>query len=82
MSNPQNTPGEASAETLHAVADAAKRGDVLEVHGIPGAPTRRGVIEKVIGEGVHLHYLVRWDEEHESLFYPSSGEGVHVIHAA
>jgi len=52
-------------------------GDTIEVRGIPGAPTRRGVILEVIGSGHRRHYRVRWDEAHESLFFPGSGEGVH-----
>jgi len=55
-------------------------GDTIEVRGIPGAPTRRGTIIDVLGEGVHLHYRVKWDEAHESLFFPGAGEGVHVFH--
>lgn len=53
-------------------------GDVLEAHGIPGAPNRRGVITEVLGEGVHRHYRVKWDEEHESLFFPSEPGTVHI----
>ncbi|MBI5104017.1 MAG: DUF1918 domain-containing protein [Solirubrobacterales bacterium] len=57
-------------------------GDVVEVHGIPGAPARRGVVVEVLGRPGHLHYRVRWDEEHESLFYPGGGEDVSVVRAA
>lgn len=53
-------------------------GDVIEVKGLPGAPPRRGVVLGVVGRGAHEHYRVRWDEEHESLFFPGDGEGVHV----
>lgn len=60
--------------------DAAAPGDVLEVRGLPGAPTRRGVVVEVLGEGEHRHFRVRWDEEHESLFFPEHGEGVHLLH--
>jgi hypothetical protein len=55
-------------------------GDTIEVRGIPGAPTRRGVIREVLGVPEHEHYLVRWDEQHESLFFPGAGEGVHTVH--
>lgn len=60
----------------------AKAGDLLEVRGLAGAPSRHGMILEVFGlpEHEHEHYLVRWDEEHESLFFPSDGEGVHVVH--
>ena len=60
--------------------EEARPGDRLEVRGTPGAPTRRGVIEEVLGAPDHLHYLFRWDQEHESLFFPGAGEGVHVVH--
>jgi hypothetical protein len=51
----------------------AKRGDVLVVHGhAVGQPERSGEILEVLGEPGHEHYRVRWDEEHESLVYPSS----------
>lgn len=55
-------------------------GDLLEVRGLLGAPSRHGMILEVLGRPEHEHYRVRWDEEHESLFFPSDGEGVHVVH--
>lgn len=60
--------------------DEARVGDRLEVHGRPGAAGRSGVILEVLGRAEHEHYRVRWDEEHESLFFPSGGEGLHVVH--
>jgi hypothetical protein len=56
----------------------ARPGDVLEVRGIPGASPRKGLVEEVLGEGRHRHFRVRWDEQHVSLFFPGSGEGVHL----
>jgi hypothetical protein len=53
-----------------------KAGDWLEVHGLPGQPPRRGQILEVIGRPGHEHYRVRWDERHESIFYPSEGTSV------
>ena len=51
----------------------AERGDVLVVHGhAVGRLERSGEILEVLGEPGHEHYLVRWDETHESLVYPSS----------
>ena len=47
-------------------------GDWLEVNGIPGYPPRRGEILEVLGRPGHEHYRVRWDEEHESLFWLGS----------
>jgi Domain of unknown function (DUF1918) len=46
---------------------------VLVVHGhAVGQLERSGEILEVLGEPGHEHYRVRWDEEHESLVYPSS----------
>jgi hypothetical protein len=62
--------------------DEAAPGDWLEVHGLPGTPPRRGVILEVLGarDGHgHVHYRVRWDEEHVSRFFPGDGEGVHLV---
>ena len=48
-------------------------GDWLEVHGPAGKPSRRGQVLEVLGRPGHEHYRVRWDEKHESIFYPSGG---------
>ena len=53
--------------------DRPTKGDWLEVRGLPGAPTRRGQILAVLGRPGHVRYRVRWDEVHESIFYPSEG---------
>lgn len=51
----------------------AQPGDVVVVHGhSTGEPERTGVILEVLGPSRHRHYRVRWDEEHESLFWPGS----------
>jgi hypothetical protein len=34
---------------------------------------RRGEIVEVLGGEHHEHYLVRWDDDHESVHYPSDG---------
>lgn len=48
-------------------------GDIVEVHGHSVSDhARKGVIVEVFGEAGREHYRVRWDEEHESLFWPSS----------
>jgi hypothetical protein len=57
----------------------AVAGDWLEVAGVPGCPARHGLVLEVLGRPGHEHYRVRWDEEHESLFFPT--EGVHVLDA-
>ena len=51
----------------------AEPGDVVVVHGhSTGQPERTGVILEVLGARGHEHYRVRWDEEHESLFWLGS----------
>jgi hypothetical protein len=43
------------------------------------SPPRRGEVIEVLGEGEHVHYRVRWDDNgHESVFFPGSTS--HVIH--
>lgn len=55
----------------------ARKGDWIEVSGRPGKPPRRGQVTEILGERTHEHYRVRWDERHESVFFPT--EGVHVV---
>lgn len=40
----------------HAVGEAERTGEIVEVLGEPG----------------HEHYRVRWSEQHESIVYPSN----------
>lgn len=40
----------------HHLAEGDRRGTIIEIHGEDGAPP----------------YLVRWQDGHESLFFPSS----------
>ncbi len=50
-----------------------KPGDVVEVHAHHvGEPGRSGEVLEVLGAPGHEHYLVRWEDGHESLFYLSS----------
>jgi hypothetical protein len=44
---------------------------IVEGHRI-GEARRIGEILDVLGEAGHEHYRVRWDDDHESVFYPSS----------
>ena len=37
-----------------------------------GQPDRKGEILEVLEEHGNEHYRVRWDDGHESLFFPSS----------
>jgi uncharacterized protein DUF1918 len=65
---------DASGETLPAM-DASPNaqpvvGESIEIKGRPGMPARRGEILDVLGPPERRHYQVRWDDGHESLFYP------------
>lgn len=59
-----------AAETTRPVVP----GDLVEIASRRvGDAARTGEILAVLGEGDHLHYLVRWNDGHESTLY--SGEG-------
>jgi hypothetical protein len=52
----------------------AHRGDVVEVSGRRvGDPGRVGELLEVLGAREHPHYLVRWEDGHESVLYPGEG---------
>jgi Domain of unknown function (DUF1918) len=47
-------------------------GAVIEIHEHRlGEKPRTGEILEVLGGPEHEHYRVRWDDGHESIFYPS-----------
>ena len=47
-------------------------GDLIIVEGHrTGAEKRVGEIVEVLGTPEHPHYRVRWDNGHETIFYPS-----------
>jgi len=49
-------------------------GDVVEVSGRRvGDPGRTGEIMEVLGAPEHRHYLVRWEDGHTTMLYPSEG---------
>jgi len=73
-------PEEADIVSNITTTAAARVGDTVEVNGLPGRPTKRGQIVEVLGAGEHVHFRVRWDEQHESLLYPT--EGATIIHRA
>lgn len=56
-------------------------GDLIEItgHSVGDAPRTAQVIE-VLGDGEREHYRVRWEDGHESVFYP--GEDAVVRHPA
>jgi hypothetical protein len=55
---------------------AARPGDWIAVHVIGGGAPRRGQVVEVMGRPGHERYRVRWDEEHESIHFPSEGTSV------
>lgn len=57
----------------------AQIGDELVVDNMElGHPPRRGEVLEIMGEGDAMHYKVRWDDGHESVFFPSNT--THVVH--
>jgi len=52
---------------------ATQVGDWVQARGIHGETAREGEIVEVIGRAGHEHYRVRWDEQHESILFPSDG---------
>lgn len=51
----------------------ARAGDVVVVHAHHlGEPERLGEILEVLGESGHEHFRVRWEDGHESVFYPGA----------
>ena len=56
-------------------------GDVLAITGHRvGEAERTAEILEVIGEPGHEHFRVRWEDGHESIFYPSSDAAVRARH--
>jgi hypothetical protein len=52
---------------------SAKPGDIIEITGHRvGDAARSGEILEVLGDPVHPRFRVRWEDGHESIFYPSS----------
>ncbi len=48
-------------------------GDRVAARGLHGQSPRRGEIIELLGGAGHEHYRVRWDEQHESILYPTDG---------
>ncbi len=42
----------------------------------PDTPARRGQVVEVLGHDPDVHYLVRWQDGHESVYVPSSDSQV------
>jgi hypothetical protein len=51
-----------------------RKGDIVAVAGRHvGDHGRTGEILEVLGDNLHPHYLVRWEDGHESILYPGEG---------
>ena len=62
--------------------DIARVGDEIEVDARNlDQPVRRGKVLEVKGASDHPHYLVEWDDGHESVYFPSSDAHVTVRHS-
>lgn len=54
-------------------AGEVRPGDRIAVQGHRVGQSRRvGEILEVVGDPENEHYIVRWDDGHESISYPSS----------
>jgi Domain of unknown function (DUF1918) len=58
-------------------------GDVVAIHGHRvGEAERTGEVLEVLGESGHEHFRVRWEDGHESVFYPSNDAIIRPPHKA
>lgn len=61
----------------------AKVGDLIAIEGhTVGESRRRGEILEVLGEPGHEHYRVRWEDGHESVFYPGTDATIRPVAGA
>jgi len=57
------------AKTVH--GKPARAGDKISVAGhAVGVPGKSGEIMEVVGERGHERFRVRWEDGHESIFFP------------
>jgi hypothetical protein len=64
--------------TKNAQEPHATVGDVIVIEGHRvGDGRRSGEILEVLGGVGHEHYRVRWDDDRETIFYPSSDATIH-----
>lgn len=65
--------------TTQQLTDAAK-GDVIEVSGRRvGDRGRMGEILELLGTDESPHFLVRWEDGHESVLYPGEGATIRKV---
>lgn len=68
----------AALATQMIAKDRVRAGDVVVITGHRvGEVERTGEILQVLGPPERRHFLVRWDDGHESIFYPGSDAIVH-----
>ena len=65
--------GEQMATKHTTTSSDAHVGAWIETRGLHGQSARRGEIIELLGSEGHEHYRVRWDEQHESILYPTDG---------
>ena len=59
----------------------ARAGDLIVIHEHHVGESRRiGEILEVLGEPGHTHYRVRWDDDRETIFYPSNDAVIQPAH--
>ena len=59
----------------------ARAGDLIVIHEHRVGESRRiGEILEVLGEAGHTHYRVRWDDDRETIFYPSNDAVIQPAH--
>ena len=55
----------------------AEAGDLIEItgHAVGDAPRKAEILEVLGGEG-HEHYRVRWEDGHESIYFPADDASI------
>jgi hypothetical protein len=61
------------------VRAGVRPGDRIAVHQVGGGAPRRGEVIEVLGRPGHEHYRVRWDEQHESIHFPTEGTSIEYV---
>ena len=51
-------------------AAKARAGDRIEVRELRGRTVRLGLIVELLGDPDSVHFLARWNEDHESIVFP------------
>jgi Domain of unknown function (DUF1918) len=65
----------AMAKTVH--GKPARAGDKISVAGnAVGVPGKMGEILEVMGESGHERFRVRWEDGHESIFFPADDASI------